>query len=297
MSKTAGPRKTGYLLEDFRIFYNADRNADQKLHNVSLHYHDFHKIVILLAGNAGYTIEGHSFDMLPGDMVLVRAGAMHRPIIRDSSLYERLIIYISPAFSYDSLSAGSLFGEIRAGQELVRPGEAAAKEFSAIFSRLRQLALEDEADGPYATRVYRRIKTAELMILIKRCISDDPASLAQISSSAPMASAIMEYISRNLRDPQLDVDKIAEHVSLNRSYLMHYFREQTGYTVGNYIAEKRLFLARSLILGGMNATDACYACGFGSYSAFYRAYRKKYALSPARRVSPDRLTQAQDHDE
>ena len=67
---------------------------------------------------------------------------------------------------------------------------------------------------------------------------------------------------------------------LNRSYLMHLFRDETGYTIGKYITEKRLYLANHAIEQGVSVTDACYQSGFRNYTTFYQAYRNKYHKSP-----------------
>lgn len=63
-------RKSGYLLEDFRLFYNSDSHRRE----IPFHYHDFHKLLILLSGNTSYIIEGKMYALQPGDIVLVRAG-------------------------------------------------------------------------------------------------------------------------------------------------------------------------------------------------------------------------------
>lgn len=296
--------KTGYLLEDFRIFYNADRN----MRTIPLHYHDFHKIVILLSGHVSYMIEGRTSDLMPGDLVLVRAGAMHRPVIHDSTLYERIIIYIAPDFSCSDLSgkpgrpeedvsAAALFEKAVPGFELVRPEGQDAEEFATLFSSLKRSSLEKDPQRLVFSQLYRRIRTIELMILLLRLLGRDQSLSPRTSSASPMAADIMSYISRNLTDPALCVDRIAEANSLNRSYLMHYFKEQTGYTIGSYITEKRLFIARSMISQGASMTQACYECGFGSYSAFYRAYRKKYGLSPKEKSPEKRTLAASDHAE
>ena len=39
-------------------------------------------------------------------------------------------------------------------------------------------------------------------------------------------------------------------------------------------------LAREKIADGMPVGEACYACGFGEYSAFARAYKKQFSVSP-----------------
>ena len=61
---------------------------------------------------------------------------------------------------------------------------------------------------------------------------------------------------------------------------MHLFRQETGTTIGGYLTEKRLFAARTLIQSGCPVTEAALQSGFPSYSAFYRAYLKKYGCSP-----------------
>ena len=62
--------KRGYLNEPFRLFHLADDRHEE----IAYHYHSFHKIIMLLAGRAGYAIEGERYTLQPGDYVLV-AGA------------------------------------------------------------------------------------------------------------------------------------------------------------------------------------------------------------------------------
>ena len=86
--------KRGYLNEPFRLFHLADGDHQE----IAYHYHTFHKIIILLAGRAGYAIEGEGYALQPGDYVLVGRGSIHRPIVEQGDFYERAILYISPEF-------------------------------------------------------------------------------------------------------------------------------------------------------------------------------------------------------
>ena len=52
--------------------------------------------------------------------------------------------------------------------------------------------------------------------------------------------------------------------------------------------KERLFFASTLISQGEPVTQACYASGFPSYSAFYYAYRKKYASPPAQQRAAEK---------
>ena len=86
--------KRGYLNEPFRLFHLADDRHEE----IAYHYHSFHKIIMLLAGRAGYAIEGERYDLSPGDFVLVGRGSIHRPEVAEDAFYERMILYITPQY-------------------------------------------------------------------------------------------------------------------------------------------------------------------------------------------------------
>lgn len=62
--------------------------------------------------------------------------------------------------------------------------------------------------------------------------------------------------------------------------MMRLFKQETGYTLGQYITQKRLLLARELILSGVPSTQVCFDCGFRDYSTFSRSYKKLFQESP-----------------
>ena len=84
----------GYLKEPFRLFHLADGRGEY----IEYHYHTFHKIIILLAGRAGYAVEGERYELAPGDFVLVGSGSIHRPVVETGDYYERMILYIAPDY-------------------------------------------------------------------------------------------------------------------------------------------------------------------------------------------------------
>ena len=61
----------GYLKEPFRLFHLADGRGEY----IEYHYHTFHKIIILLAGRAGYAVEGERYELAPGISCWWAAGA------------------------------------------------------------------------------------------------------------------------------------------------------------------------------------------------------------------------------
>ncbi len=273
--------KTGYLNEDVRLFYLAggERRAFR------YHYHDFHKLLLPLAGNVSYLIEGKQYHLEPGDAVLVRAGELHRPVVHDDAPYERIIAYISPAWFETCRAAGGdpspLFCKAD-GSDLLRLSGRCA----GAAERLRQALTEDDPNAP----LLQKTILLELLLLLCRAQREGGAN-GRPPVSHPLVLRIIEQINADL-SADLSIDAIAARNYLSRSYLMNLFKKETGCTLGGYITEKRLWRARSLLRQGLTIHEACAQSGFSGYTNFYRAFKKRYGVSPR---EADRLPAETEH--
>ena len=84
--------------------------------------------------------------------------------------------------------------------------------------------------------------------------------------------------------PAYTIDLLAEKFYISKFHMMRRFREETGSSVHTYLSDRRLLLARDMIRNGTPATDACFHCGFRSYSSFSRAYGKLFGTTPTGRT-------------
>jgi hypothetical protein len=111
--------KRGYLDRDFMLFHL----KDEKIKEYGFHYHDFNKIFILISGNVTYCIEGRTYELKPYDVILVSAGEIHRPAVRDGRPYERIIIYVSDqflsAYSGEDAKLGRCFADKVDGEKQI----------------------------------------------------------------------------------------------------------------------------------------------------------------------------------
>lgn len=265
--------KTGYLNSEFELFHITDSG----MHEYKFHYHDFCKVLIFLSGNVSYVIEGRQYELKPCDIVLVDAGAIHRPVINDESPYERIIAYVSAAF-FENYR--------RDGSDLYHCFEKCSHSHSGVIrtddpdavSSVNMLS-DAFSSKDYAWQLLRRIRFIEFMIQLNRSVLTDKSLFPHAVQGNSTVLGIIDYINANITS-DLPVDRIAADMFLSRSYLMHIFKEETGYTIERYVTEKRLFMAKKYIQDGMSVTDACYRSGFRNYSNFYHAFRKKYDFLP-----------------
>ncbi|MCI6790719.1 MAG: AraC family transcriptional regulator [Lachnobacterium sp.] len=273
--------KTGYLNSNFKIFHLVDKGMTP----IGFHFHDFHKILLLMKGNVSYCVEGRTYDLQADDIVFVPAGEVHRPVLHDTAIYERIIIYISKDYlntyrtnNYDL--AQCLIEAHQKQSHVLRVPAFGTTKLGQIVRELEQSLDSNE----YANELYHNLLFLEFMIQLNRVAIHDGIEYLSNSSSNKKMIDVIDYLNEHLTD-DLSIDFLAETFYLSRYHLMHAFKEETGYTIGNYLSTKRLLLARDRIRQGEPITNVCYECGFRNYSTFSRAYKKNFGCSPREQLS------------
>lgn len=270
--------KRGYLLEPYRLFH-----LDSALtEDTAFHFHEFHKIVFFLAGKGNYVVEGKSYALKPNDIILVRQGTIHKASIDPAERYERIILYIDPEFLRQKSTVNTAldlcFDEAARCKSYVLRPEPRQRE--KLLQTL--LTLEDALGGEaYGQDVYADISLMQILIDLGRSRQTERYSYTTAQNNDDKTVALIEYLNDHVTE-SISIDDLAERFYLSKFYMMRLFRAGTGFTIHGYLTEKRLHLARELIRGGMNVSEACYGCGYQDYSAFARAYKKRFGAAPSR---------------
>ena len=271
--------KRGYLLEDFRMFHLKDDRGT----NLDFHYHEFCKLVFLLSGSGSYIIEGRHYLLKPGDIVLVGSRCVHKPHFEAGISYERVILYISPDYLHSFSSADYRLEDIFSGSKghVLRPTE----EF-----RRRVLSLTSELEAEMASAEPGRVilsgcTLVRLLVEIGRVLNKTGSELpGPVVPKDGKILDILRFIDNNLTE-DISIDDLASRFFISKYHMMRRFHDETGTSIHTYLSDKRLLLARDLMMGGATATEACFHSGFKSYSAFSRAYGKLFGITPTGRLT------------
>ena len=264
--------KTGYLKEDFRLFHI----NDQTKKDFSYHYHDFHKIIVFISGKVTYHIEGKAYHLKPRDILLVSQGAIHKPEIDPSVPYERYIFWIRDDLSCQELNTCFQKANDRSFN-LVRADSSLQERLKDLLPEIEQ-TLQNKYFGD---TVLRDALFTQFMIYINRIFLRTSSSPDKKTySSDTQVEQLLKYINRNLSE-NLSIDQLANRFFFSKYHMMRKFKNETGYTIHNYITSKRLLMARSLISQGMPIMKAAQASGFHDYTTFVRAYKKQFGKAPS----------------
>ena len=133
----------------------------------------------------------------------------------------------------------------------------------------------------FAAPLYCRLLCLEFMILLNRICLKSASQYLTESTMDFRVAGLISHINGHLAD-DLSIPSLAACCCMSPYHMMRLFKKETGYTIGNYICEKRLLKARELLEAGASATQACFQSGFNSYSSFLRAYKKQFRGLPRR---------------
>ena len=273
-TSTFDPRQ--YMLApDYEIFYYNDLHFS----SVGSHSHDYYEFYFFEEGDMDMVVRGKRCSMHPGDMLIVPKHTSHRAEIKDPSVpYRRFVFWISETFSAE------LFHEAETYRIL--PEKAShgfflhhfdPLSFNEVRGALFSL-LEEQHTDRFGKEEAIRLKVRLLLLLLTRLVREQETS--EIPDTQSKYEAIISYIDMHLSE-SLTLEKMAGDLYLSKYYIAHLFQENTGMSVHRYIIKKRLALCLSAIKSGQNISEACFTCGFKDYSAFYRAFKKEYGISPA----------------
>ena len=82
------------LKNTFEVF----RYRDSIPESVAVHHHDFYEIYFFLSGEVEYRVEGKTYLLTPGDLLLINPRELHQPIVKPDCIYERIVLWIDKSY-------------------------------------------------------------------------------------------------------------------------------------------------------------------------------------------------------
>ncbi len=115
-------------------------------------------------------------------------------------------------------------------------------------------------------------------VLQKLLSSEDRDSAAAGDS---LLVQIRQYVAQNFDDCNFSLQKCADALHINNSYLSHYFKEQTGMTLNHYIASLRIERAKELLADtNLSLSVISEEVGYYNLNSFIRRFKQITGSTP-----------------
>ena len=267
--------ETGKNDEMLRQDFQLSHNRDPYFRTMEFHAHDFLELYYFLDGSVTYYIEDQVYDLCPGDLLIIPAGKMHRPVIaNEHAAYERMVLWITPQYlqSIDS-PAGDLQKNLQKVGEHGYCVPFRGDETVFVTALLKKLLYMQKNDtdpkfcaGAVELYLWTIFRSYGVIDTTHR-------------NETQVIPQVIRYITEHFSEP-LTLEDIAAEFFVSKSYLNRHFKTYTNSTVYAYIMALRLTHARRMLREGIPAVEAGRECGFSDYSTFYKAFKTQTGLSP-----------------
>lgn len=253
---------------------DAHQDSSYTSNYVVQHTHLYYEMIYCVYGNIEYLLGTQRYTIQTGDIIIVPPGIIHSPILPRhlDTPYKRYVICISPAFADTLRNANQEILDFR-NALILRTSATHWEYLKEFFVR----AVEESETRAPGWQVCLGGNTAQLIALIGRARHELHTIKKSVKNS--LLEEILNYMQNNLAS-KLSISATAQHFHISESTLTHLFHNEMGISFYRCLTQRRLAEAKQLILSGCSMEDASLSVGFLEYSAFYRAFKSEFGISP-----------------
>lgn len=249
--------------------FSMDECIGPSLPGLAEQFHDkIYEIYYLTKGNVGYFINGKSYNITEGDMVIIPPNTLHKTVPKNDRIRNRILLYLKEDFlnEFDSQDV-SLWKEA----SIIHADKG--DRIGAIFRELLE-----EYKGKRNTSLLKAL-TCELVILLQR-EKDKKSKSIEDSVTSQLISEVIVYIN-SYYNAKITLEKTAKLFFTNASYLSRTFKECTGISFSDYLVNFRIKKSLEMMEEtDKNITQIAYDTGFGSTNHFCKAFKSIMGESP-----------------
>lgn len=147
-------------------------------------------------------------------------------------------------------------------------------DYEELESLLLQMVQEIQAED-------NREKIGHLVERAREMKAGDGGTIApDVDSNEERLSKVKAYIEEHIQE-KITVKDLAELVHINDQYLMRIFKRETGQSILEYITDRRIILASSMLKDtnySVNFIADCVGCD--NYSYFTKLFKKQTGFTP-----------------
>ena len=236
----------------------------EREHIFENHCHSRYEMITVFEGSTDIVVDGRKYTLGRAETVIIAPLVYHSVFVRGDVTYKRATV---------------LFEESEIPDEVLHDFK------SKLSARPVLIIAEDNARMELYSWMFGDAFSDKLIPLIKGVLIESVYTAAyRVKMEAgpsvdPTVKAITKYIDAHINEKIL-LDGIAEELFISKSTVSHVFRDVMKISPKQYIIQRKLAYAASLISAGTPASSAAREIGYENYAAFYKIYKKVFGESP-----------------
>lgn len=247
---------------------------------VQPHSHSFFELIFCCGcDRVQYLLGSQRYRLQKGDVILIPPGVSHCPLFPKTmhKPYERIVVWINGEM-FPRLY--QMWPEMKSGKDrwdshyLLR---TAGTCWETPLAETFQRGCGEAEKRGYGWEAALLGNTTLLITLLTRALLDDRRQ--PVSEHQDLMDALLAYVAEHLRE-RITISSAARHVLVSESTVTQLCRKRLGVSFYRYVTQQRLAAASQYMREGVPLGQAAEQAGFCDYSAFYRAFKQEYGISP-----------------
>jgi len=272
-------RDFGINLDDFnpRIFYILRRKFNV-VSDINYHSHDFISLTYILSGTCTYYIEGKSYRVKKGNLILCNPGIMHGKTLCTSEEINEFHI------GFSNICIENLPRDHIISRE-ASPVITFAQYEQEFFKCCSDILAEQEKNDVGCALMLKSLVMKLIVILLKEIYKQETHSDENIINlesydKISVVNAVVTYINENYMQ-DVSLDKISKSMYLSPVYISKIFKEEIGESPINYLIKVRLSKAVELMKDSNKPIkEVAKSIGYDDAYYFSKLFKKYYGFSP-----------------
>jgi AraC family transcriptional regulator len=282
-------------LNNGRLSYFGEKNVVVYARSSDISYSEHSaplSIKSTLQGSEVYEIEGVPMAVDESSYLVLNDGQRYASHIYSEREVESLCVFFREGFATQTLA-----GLVSSNERLLDNPELNHSQPLLFFQQLHQ---RDQIVSPLLKTLHSGIEqgcadqlwldqqmhslmNALLVVHRKVCKSVFEFPAAKLATRVELYRRLhiaRDYID-SCSDSQLELEDISRVACLSQHHFLRLFKQEFRITPHQYLVEKRLTAARSLLsTTDMSIIDICLRVGFQDHSSFSRLFKKRFGRSP-----------------
>ena len=205
-------------------------------------------LILMRKGVLRFSEDGNEIELFPGEYYIQRAGLWQQGL-KPCDLPNYFYIHF--------------YGDFKENGQLPIKGNFNLDEVKDYIDELLRLPPEEKGVKP--TGLFYNIL----------------CNLSQSQRKQTSAEKVRDYIVKNYAKP-VTLTELSKLLFVSKNQTITVFKKEFEKTPYRYLSDLRLEKACELIISSNRPiSEICYSVGFSDYSVFYKAFEKKYSISPA----------------
>ena len=261
--------------EDFSI----SLNQNETWHMDKLHFHESVELLLSLCDGGDFFIGQDMYPIQKNMLFLLDSAVLHRTVHeRTDQPYRRYIMHILPtALERLSTAQTDFARSFRSAKTCTVLDPQQMRELTELFRQLENVPDPERFGGD----VRQNILLLELLLKLCDIWQAAETESGIVNPDYERVAPVLQYIQDHFTET-FTLDDLARQFSISKYHLCHIFKNVTGFSVMEYVIQRRIILARELLRQPISVQEAGERAGFQTNSHFIRTFSAYTGMSPKR---------------